>query len=120
VRSLKRRDLELRAKQELEQRGYTVARATISTRFIKNMYITNYNDFFNSFDLIAARNDEVRFIQVTSGTQLSPHKRKVLQNFPYSFKCGVSVEIWYYYKLGRKWEKTISLLKDGKWIESHL
>ncbi len=120
MRSLKRRDLEVRAKKELEGKGYAVARAMSSARIIGSKYVAHYNDFFNSFDLIAVKDNEVRFIQVTSGTQLSSHKKKVKENFPYLFTKVVSVEMWYYYKLGRKWEYTISYLRNGVWMDSRL
>lgn len=110
----------MRAKKELEERGYTTARAMSSARIIGGKYIANYNDFFNAFDLIAVKNNEVRFIQVTSGTQLSSHKKKVKDNFPFFFTKVVTVELWYYYKLGRKWEHTVSYLKNGIWMDSVL
>ncbi|MGC8699227.1 MAG: hypothetical protein ACP5RE_03530 [Candidatus Acidifodinimicrobium sp.] len=117
---MKRRELEIRAKKELEEKGYAVARAMSSARVIGGKYIAHYNDFFNAFDLIAVKDNEVRFIQVTSGKQLSSHKKKVKDNFPFFFPKVVTVELWYYYKLGRKWEYKISFLRNGIWMDSVL
>ncbi len=110
----------MKAKKELEDKGYLVARAMASSRKIGNIYITKYNDFFHVFDLIAVKDNEVRLIQVTSGSGLSSHKKKILDNFPYVFDSVVSVEIWYYYKMGRVWKYKILYLKRGEWLESKL
>jgi len=120
VSLLKPRELERRAQKELEKKGYKVVRAMASGRFINGKYITHYNDFFNVFDLIAVKDNEVRFIQITSGEQLSSHKSKVKANFNFSFKNTVTIEIWYYYKLKGKWQYKILYLKDGEWLDSKL
>ena len=120
MRLLNPRELERRAQKELEKKGYKVIRAMASGRFINGKYITHYNDFFSVFDLIAVKDNEVRFIQVTSGEQLSSHKSKVKANFNFTFKNIVTVEIWYFYKLKGKWQYRILYLKDGEWLDSRL
>jgi len=118
VTLLNARELERRAKKELEEKGYKVIRAMASGRFFNGKYITHYNDFFNVFDLIAVKDNEVRFIQVTSGEQLSSHKSKIKVNFDFSFKDIVTIELWYYYKLKGKWQYRILYLKNGEWLDS--
>ena len=119
---MNRRDLELRAMHELQEKGYAVARATLKPVKVSGKWLSAQNDFFFSFDLIAVKNDDVRFIQVTSGTQssLSKHKKKIEENFPFSFSNVVSVELWFYYKLGGKWKRVIWFFEKGKWVSSIL
>jgi len=114
------RELEHRAQKELEKKGYKVVRAMASGKFINGKYITHYNDFFNAFDLIAVKDNEVRFVQVTSGEQLNSHKNKVKANFNFFFPKVVSIEIWYYYKLKGKWQYRILYLRNGVWFDSAL
>jgi hypothetical protein len=119
---MNRRDLELKAMHELQEKGYAVARATLKPVKVGGKWLSAQNDFFFSFDLIAVKNDDVRFIQVTSGTQssLSKHKKKIEENFPFSFSSVVSVELWFYYKLGGRWKRVIWFFEKGKWISSTL
>ncbi len=119
---MNRRDLEVRAMKELKEKGYAVARATLKPIRIGKKWLSAQNDFFFSFDLIAVRDNEVRFIQVTSGTKssLNKHKKKIEENFPFSFSSTVSVELWFYYKLRGKWKKVIWFFKNGEWVSSTL
>jgi hypothetical protein len=79
--------------------------------------VSAQNDFFYAFDLIAIKNNEVRFIQVTSGTKssLSKHKKKIEENFPFTFSDTVSIELWFYYKIKGRWKKAIYYFKNGEW-----
>jgi hypothetical protein len=119
---MNRRDLEVRAMKELKEKGYAVARATLKPVRIGKKWLSAQNDFFFSFDLIAVKDNEVRFIQVTSGTKssLNKHKKKIEENFPFSFSSTVSVELWFYYKLRGKWKKVIWFFKNGEWVSSTL
>jgi hypothetical protein len=114
---MNRRNLEIKAMAELLEKGYSVARATLKPVKVSGKWVSAQNDFFYAFDLIAIKNNEIRFIQVTSGTKssLSKHKKKIEENFPFSFSDTVSIELWFYYKIKRKWEKVIYYFKNGKW-----
>jgi len=89
---------------------------------VKGKWVSAQNDFFFSFDLIAVKDNEVRFIQVTSGTlsSLSKHKKKIEENFPFSFSSVVSIELWYYYKIGGRWKKSIWFFKNKEWVSNVL
>ena len=119
---MNRRDLEVRAMHELQEKGYAVARATLKPVKVKGKWVSAQNDFFFSFDLIAVKDNEVRFIQVTSGTlsSLSKHKKKIEENFPFSFSSVVSIELWYYYKIGGRWKKSIWFFKNKEWVSNVL
>jgi len=114
---MNRRDLEIKAMAELLEKGYAVARATLKPVKVSGKWVSAQNDFFYAFDLIAIKNNEVRFIQVTSGTKssLSKHKKKIEENFPFSFSDTVSIELWFYYKIKGKWEKVIYYFKNSEW-----
>jgi hypothetical protein len=119
---MNRRDLEIKAMAELLEKGYAVARATLKPVKVSGKWVSAQNDFFYAFDLIAIKNNEVRFIQVTSGTKssLSKHKKKIEENFPFGFSDTVSIELWFYYKIKGKWEKVIYYFKNGEWISPTL
>jgi len=114
---MNRRDLEIKAMVELLEKGYAVARATLKPVKVSGKWVSAQNDFFYAFDLIAIKSNEVRFIQVTSGTKssLSKHKKKIEENFPFSFSDTVSIELWFYYKIKGRWKKVIYYFKNGKW-----
>jgi hypothetical protein len=114
---MNRRNLEIKAMAELFEKGYSVARATLKPVKVSGKWVSAQNDFFYAFDLIAIKNNEIRFIQVTSGTKssLSRHKKKIEENFPFSFSDTVSIELWFYYKIKGKWEKVIYYFKNGEW-----
>jgi len=119
---MNRRNLEIKAMVELLEKGYAVARATLKPVKVSGKWVSAQNDFFYAFDLIAIKNNEVRFIQITSGTKssLSRHKKKIEENFPFSFSDTVSIELWFYYKIKGKWEKVIYYFKNGEWISPTL
>jgi hypothetical protein len=114
---MNRRNLEIKAMGELLEKGYAVARATLKPVKVSGKWVSAQNDFFYAFDLIAIKNNEVRFIQVTSGTKssLSKHKKKIEENFPFNFSDTVSIELWFYYKIKGKWGKVIYYFKNGEW-----
>jgi len=119
---MNRRNLEIKAMAELLEKGYSVARATLKPVKMSGKWVSAQNDFFYAFDLIAIKNNEIRFIQVTSGTKssLSKHKKKIEENFPFSFSNTVSIELWFYYKIKGRWKKVIYYFKNGEWISPTL
>ena len=66
---MSRRDLELRAKKDLEASGYLVERAVSKAIFTPKGFVAMSFDFFNCFDLIAVKENEIRFIQVSSSDE---------------------------------------------------
>ncbi|MGC8584876.1 MAG: hypothetical protein ACP5L4_01975 [Thermoplasmata archaeon] len=119
---MNRRNFEYRAMKELKENGYAITRATLKPVKIGKKWLSAQNDFFFSFDLIAVKDNEVRFIQVTSGTRssLSKHKKKIERNFSFSFPSIVSVELWFFYKLSGRWLKKIYFFKNGEWIPENV
>ena len=110
-----RRALEKRAKQELEADGYIVERAWLEASYLAGgRAIPKRRDFFGSFDLIAARDGEVRLVQVTSTEEakgkdpagkLGSHRRNIDKRFP----VDLPVEIWFYRKRNGRWDRDIYL-----------
>jgi len=119
---MNRHDLEIKAMGDLLEKGYAVARATLKPVKVSGKWVSAQNDFFYAFDLIAIKNNEIKFIQVTSGTKssLSKHKKKIEENFPFSFSDTVSIELWFYYKIKGRWKKVIYYFKNGEWISPTL
>ena len=118
---MSRRDLELRAKKELEAEGWKVERAVSKAVFTPKGFAARSFDFFNCFDLIAVNNENVRFIQITSddhnqttnpNKSLNVHKRKIDRVWPYS-----QPEIWRYLKEGNRWKKEIHVRMEGEWVQ---
>lgn len=117
-----RRSLEKRAKEELEAQGYIVDRAWLEASYLAGgRAIPKRRDFFGSFDLIAVRDGEVRWVQVTSTAEakgkdpagkLGSHRRNIDSRFP----VDLPVEIWFYRKRGGRWERDIYMRSrvDGR------
>lgn len=115
-----RRELETKAKKELEKDGYLVDKAWLEASYIgPGKPVAKRRDFFRAFDLIAVRDNEVRFIQVTSTEELAKkdphdilgmHRRKINEVFP----VDVPLEIWFFRKNGRSWEKSIYTRTKGE------
>ena len=115
---MSRRDLELRAKKELEASGYLVERAVSKAIFTPKGFVARSFDFFNCFDLIAVKENEIRFIQVSSSDEangdnrtLRAHKKKINDNWPID-----GPEIWHYYKVKGRWHPQKYQRQEGKWL----
>ena len=115
---MSRRDLELRAKKELEASGYLVERAVSKGIFTPKGFVARSFDFFNCFDLIAVKENEIRFIQVSSSDEakgdnrtLRAHKKKINDNWPID-----GPEIWHYYKAKGRWYPEKYQRHEGKWL----
>ena len=96
---------ENRAVKELEKDGWMCWKArrftVITHEGPRNMRV----DHFGAFDIIAAKDEYIRFIQVGDPTSISHKKAKIRKNFPFWFHHRyVSIEIWAYYKEGRFWK----------------
>ena len=115
---MSRRDLELRAKKDLEASGYLVERAVSKAIFTPKGFVARSFDFFNCFDLIAVKENEIRFIQVPSSDEakgdnrtLRAHKKKINDNWPID-----GPEIWHYYKIKGRWYPQKYQRQEGKWL----
>jgi len=108
------RDLERRLQVELENEGWRTERAVPQVHIIHGRYVSNNHDFFNCFDLIALKDDKVRFIQVCSGTTLEDHKRKIDRTFPYT--SNPIQEIVYFYKMKNRWMHVSHLRVVSGWL----
>jgi hypothetical protein len=121
-RSMTRRDLELKAKKNLEEHGYRVERAVSKAVFIHGKFMAVSFDFFNCFDLIAVSDMDIRFVQVTSSDEkeedsrsLRMHKKKINDKWPFN-----RPEIWHYRKEGNKWALRQFIRLDGKWVKHNV
>jgi hypothetical protein len=98
---MNRIDLEKRAVKELIEGGYATERSIPSVKYIGGRPVSNRRDFYNCFDVIAIKDQDMRLIQVCSGTTLRAHEKKINLLFPTT--TMPRQEIWYYYKVGRYW-----------------
>ena len=122
---MSRRDLELRAKKELEASGYLVERAVSKAIFTPKGFVARSFDFFNCFDLIAVRGSETRFIQITSSDVnnknpddiLRKHKRKIDQLWPETLP---DPEIFYYKKENGRWVLNLIPRWKGEWVDLNI
>ena len=123
---MSRRDLELRAKKELESEGWKVERAVSKAVFTPKGFVARSFDFFNCFDLIAVRESETRFIQITS-SDVSARTKKSNPNQSLNFRkrkidelWGTSLpvpEIFHYVKEGNRWIQHRWIRTNSKWHE---
>ena len=122
---MSRRDLELRAKKELESEGWKVERAVSKAVFTPKGFVARSFDFFNCFDLIAVRESETRFIQITSSDVnnknpddiLRKHKRKIDQLWPETLP---DPEIFYYKKENGRWDMNQIIRSNGTWYNTNV
>lgn len=82
---MKERDLKKRVDEILKISGYVVWWPP-KVRFLQN-------DIFGVFDCVAAKDDAVLFIQITTLTNVS-HRRKKINDFLYHSKVSLSAQIW--------------------------
>ncbi len=124
--------LEKKAKQQLIGEGYQVERAfAVGLKRImvngKPRYINTRHDFFNVIDLIAVKDNDVRFIQVTSSNTVSKkkgdvekslynHKKKIEANW----KNSKAIELWFFIKIKSRWKLYVHYYSEGKWISPTL
>ena len=85
-RRQKGRRNEFKAKKILEDAGYDVIIAPMSTRWAKQ------TDLFGLWDLIAVRHNEIRFIQVKSNHTAPPEDREAMSLWQCPDIC--SKELW--------------------------
>ena len=122
---MSRRDLELRAKKELESEGWKVERAVSKAVFTPKGFVARSFDFFNCFDLIAVRKG-TRFIQITS-SDVSARTKKSNPNQSLNFRKRKIDELWdaslpdpeifHYVKEGNRWIQHHWIRINSKWNE---
>jgi hypothetical protein len=120
---MNRRDLEKRSADELTRAGYRVERSYMRASFRGGKFWPLHHDVFDS-DLIAWRDGEIRFVQVTSTlsedstkdpTGVMGVRRRKLSNLPVS-PAGVHVEVWFWRKEKHQWTKAVyRRAVDGSW-----
>lgn len=85
------------ARKALEREGYTVHVAVRTSQRRGGIWMSQSNDIFNAFDIIAVREDRprpLRFIQVTTADHVSARIKKV-EGVPIPL-AQASVEVWGY------------------------
>lgn len=120
---MNRRDLEKRSADELESEGYRVERSYMRASFRAGKFWPVHHDMFDC-DLIAWRDGEIRFVQVTSTlseeaakdpTGVMGTRRRKLSKLPVS-PAGVHVEVWLWRMAGNRWAKKVyRRAADGSW-----
>jgi hypothetical protein len=128
---MKRSDLEKRAITALEEEGYTCERAYNKAVFIPGKgYIGKRFDFFHVVDIIAIKNSEIRFIQVTSeeanpnskhhsksgSDSIYMHKEKIKK----FWKPDIPIELWTYSKINARWKLSIEVYRSGMWDKNDI
>ena len=124
------RVLEKRATKQLTGVGYEVHRARRAALFLgKGRVISQPNDIFGCFDLIAVhrRHLNVRLIQVTTQTNLG-HRRKKVANWGQKWlkvTASLSAEVWgwgtFPKRLGRKTPGFVrDVYEQGEWLPTSL
>jgi len=74
-----------------------------------NTFSRQKNDLWGFIDFLAIRRDEVLAIQVTSKANMSSRRKKIAEheNVGKVREAGIRIELWGFYKEGRKWEVKI-------------
>ena len=107
-----RRDLEKRSADELTEAGYLVERSYMRASYRAGHWFPVHHDPFH-VDMIAWRDQEIRFIQVTSTesdeatkdpTGVLGVRRRKLSALPIA-PVGVSVELWLWRMSRNRWVK---------------
>jgi hypothetical protein len=125
---MKRSDLEKRAIYTLSKEGYTCERAYNKAVFIPGKgYAGMRFDFFHVIDIIALKDSEIRFIQVTSenANPESKHHSKNGSDSEYAhikkiekyWHFEIPLELWTYEKIHNKWELRIQTFIDNMWYQ---
>lgn len=123
---MKRSDLEKRAIKLLAEQGYTCERAYNKAVFIPGKgYVGKRFDFFHVIDIIAIKNSEIRFIQVTSedanheskahnknGSHAEYDHVKKIEKY---WKFEMPIELWTYEKIKNKWKLRVKSYTQGIW-----
>lgn len=122
--TMNRRDLERRSADELESQGYLIERAGMRASYRAGRFFPIHHDLWGGFDVLAWRDGELRFVQVTSTlseeagkdpTGVMGTRRRKLSKLPAS-PVGVHVEVWLYRKVGNRWTKAVyRRADDGSW-----
>ena len=74
-----------------------------------NTFSRRKNDLWGFIDFLAIRRDEVLAVQVTSKSNMSSRRKKITEheNVGKVREAGIRIELWGFYKEGRKWEVKI-------------
>lgn len=98
------------ARKALERDGYAVHVAVRTAHRLGPIWVSQSNDIFNAFDLIATREDgphPLRFIQITTANNVSARIKKV-EGVPIPL-TQATVEVWGYVggqkRLDRRYKK---------------
>ena len=104
IKSLKRKmktNLNQQTRKRLSELGYTIELMERWCPFSRRKH-----DGFGFADFIAIRRDEVLLVQVTSKSNMSSRRKKIAEheNVGKVREAGIRIELWGFYKEGRKWE----------------
>ena len=71
-----------------------------------NTFSRRKNDLWGFIDFLAIRRDEVLAVQVTSKSNMSSRRKKITEheNVGKVREAGIRIELWGFYKEGRRWE----------------
>jgi hypothetical protein len=74
-----------------------------------NTFSRKKNDLWGFIDFLAIRRDEILAVQVTSKSNMSSRRKKITEheNVGKVREAGIRIELWGFYKEGRKWEVKI-------------
>lgn len=105
---------ENRCIKELEKDGWMCYKARRFVILTQHGPRSARVDHFSAFDVIAAKDEYIRFIQVGAPTDESHKKAKIRKNFPFWFHHKyISIEIWIYTKEGRFWQHNDLIMVPG-------
>lgn len=131
---MKRIELEARAIQDLKLQGWECERAPNQSKripikkgnkIIRWQYVAIKHDYFNIFDLIAVKDNIIRFIQVTSediskstapNWSLRQHMHKIEKHW----NVKIPVELFFYKKLKNRWALSQYVYEDNNWFVVNL
>ena len=94
-------NLNQQTRKRLSELGYTIELMERWCSFSRRKH-----DGFGFADFIAIRRDEVLLVQVTSKSNMSSRRKKITEheNVGKVREAGIRIELWGFYKEGRKWE----------------
>ena len=109
------RDLENKFLKVLEDDGFLAQKALFTLKHLPNGKIMSHrSDFFGVWDIIGLKKNKVYAFQVCSGTTFQEHKRKIEDNFPFTF--NPEQYIVFYHKEKGKWAFTLHNRTEVGWI----
>ena len=97
--------IEVMAETILGLRGYAVQRAWRKMiRIGPNRYVSNTNDFFGAFDIIAINSEHVKLVQTTTADGRFERQHKIeAAKIPHNF--SVLREVWAWHGGGKRLDK---------------